>query len=103
MQDPPIGWIASSDTTYCCASGDVIRCATDCASSCRPGVMAGSLCRHIAISTALAAALLTCRAQSQGVKIELEGIVPISCKLETRTTQITLGDIASTGSKNIPF
>jgi hypothetical protein len=67
------------------------------------GVMAGSLCRHVAISTALTAALLTSRAQSQSVKIELEGIVPISCKLDTGAAQITLGNIAATGSKNISF
>ena len=65
--------------------------------------MAVSLCRHVAISTALAAALLIGRAQSQSVKIELEGNVPASCRLDTGITQINLGDIATNGSKSVPF
>jgi hypothetical protein len=65
--------------------------------------MAGNLCQHVAISAALTAALLIGRAQAQSVKIELEGIVPVSCRLDTGMMQIDLGDITTVGSKNIPF
>jgi hypothetical protein len=40
---------------------------------------------------------------AQGVTIELEGQIPVSCGIEALASQVSLGDISRPGTKTLPF
>lgn len=55
--------------------------------------------RHAAFFFALQIA----PASAQGVTIELEGQIPVSCGIEALASQVSLGDVSHPGTKTLPF
>lgn len=64
--------------------------------------MKGRLVRSVR-NAALLFSLQLAPASAQGVTIDLEGQVPVSCRIEALASQITLGDVSSAGAKIVPF
>jgi hypothetical protein len=66
------------------------------------GGQKGRRCSVLAIGAVAGLALIS-PACAQGVTIELEGEVPVSCRLETSGGQISLGEIVRSGYTVFPF